>query len=423
MDVLNRKEIAAGVFLSTLSDGRFKKNRITFGFLTQMTKESLATNSVVTKVLTNSCRILPDMRALNARLAELYGATMHTAMANKGDTQCFSIDITVIDDRYALEGEKLLEEAVKLLLDCIFDPITENDGFVPAITETEKQVVIDTTEAELNDKRMYTFRRAVEYLCAGEPFAERVLVEEVKKVTPQSAFSAYKNLLETARIEIFCEGCNDFAAARESLTAAFANAKRGTMDDCHSKLSPPKAETATHTETLDVNQSKMVLGFKTQSPDEAAHSIMTKIYGGTATSKLFENVREKMSLCYYCFASLFDLKGVMLAECGVEQANIEKARNEIENQLDLIRKGEFNDTEIHHAKMAMENQLKSLGDKLSGLSSWYLSRIYRCDVLTPEQMLERVNAVTRERIIEAAKSMKLDTVYVLSGNGETEEAV
>lgn len=417
MDILNRAEIAPGVFLSRITDARFKQNRVSFCFLTRLGEETASVNAVVPKILTNSCRDYPDLRALNARLSALYAARLTANVANMGDDQCVMVEISVIDDRYALEGEAVLNEGINILLGCVFDPLTDENGFFKeSVTEIEKQACIDQIEAELNEKRVYALNRAAEILCAGEPGAVRAsgTVGGVRAVTPQTAFSAYKRLLETARTEIFCGGGNAFSGVGETLAAAFKGVRRGEIGECGSKYSPLKPEPVVRTEKMDVNQSKMVVGFKTASTDLDALTVMTKIYGGSAASKLFENVREKMSLCYYCMAKLQPLKGTVTAECGVETENMEKARAEIINQLDLIKNGDFTDGELAHARLSLQNDLKTVNDKLSGISLWYFVRIYQRDAVTPEQMAERYLAVTRERIIEAANSLSLDAVYILT---------
>jgi predicted Zn-dependent peptidase len=416
MDILNRREIAKGVYLSAITDPRFKQNRISVSFLTQLDVNRASANAVIGKVLTNSCRSQPNLRSLNARLSALYAARLSENIGSLGDTQYVGLSIKTIDSRYALEGEDVMGEGLRILLDCLFDPLLEDGVFKKSVTETEKQSCIDSIEAELNDKRVYAVRRATELLSEGEPSAvsDHGTIEGVKAVTPQTAYQAYKALLETARIEIICVGCNDFVSAEKVLVEEFSKLKRSEMEDCHSKISVPKAEVLNHTEKLEVNQSKMVLGLKSDSDDRDALTIMTKIYGGSATSKLFENVREKMSLCYYCWAKFYVNKQIILSECGVEKDNIEKAKTEILTQLDHMRNGEFTDEEHSHAMLSLQNDLKLVSDSLTGIKTWYLSHIYRCDIITPEEAIERYLSVTRERIISAAKSVKLDTVYVLT---------
>ena len=423
MDILNRKEIASGIFLSKVTDSRFKQNRISVSFLTQLSEDRASLNAVIPKILTNSCRILPDLRSLNAKLSSLYAARLSGNAGSLGDTQEVGISIKTLDSHYALEREDVMGESLKILLDCIFDPLTEGNGFKPSVTDTEKQACIDQIEAELNDKRVYALRRASQLLCKGQPAAVLAhgTIEGVEAVTPESAYRAYKNLLKTARVEIICVGCNDFSAVSDTFTEAFSKIERGETEDCHSAPGLAKPEVLNHIEELDVNQSKMVLGFTAKSDDVDALTLMTKIYGGSATSKLFENVREKMSLCYYCWAKFSANKRIMLSECGVEKENIEKAKAEILGQFELMKKGsvsDFTDVEMNHAILSLQNDLKLVNDSLTGIKTWYLNQIYRCDIITPEQAIKRYEEVTRERIVKAAASVALDTVYVLTNGGD-----
>jgi predicted Zn-dependent peptidase len=427
MNILNRNQIARGIFLSTITDPRFKQNRISVSFLTQLNEDKASVNAVIPKILTNSCSKYPDLRSLNAKLSSLYAARLHGNTGGLGDTQEIGICIKTIDSRYALEGEDIISEGLQVLTDCIFHPLTsthtptEGQAFKKSVTETEKQACIDTIEAELNDKRMYAVRQATRLLCKNEPAAvfDHGTIEGVTAVTAQSAYQAYMDLLKTARIEIICVGCNDFAAVADILKTAFAKLERGEMEDCHSMASPLKPKLLTHTEEMQVNQSKMVLGFKADCDDLDALAVMSKIYGGSATSKLFENVREKMSLCYYCWSKFYRNKRIMVAECGVEKDNIEKAKAEILAQFDLMKKSDFTDDELNHALLSLDNDLKLVNDSLTGMKTWYLSHIYSCDIMTPEQAIERYRAVTRERIVKAAQSVQLDTIYVLTDGGES----
>ncbi|MCL1832505.1 MAG: insulinase family protein, partial [Oscillospiraceae bacterium] len=369
-------------------------------------------------ILTNSCNRYPDLRSLNSKLSSLYAARLYGSVGSLGDTQFVELSVKTIDTRYALDGEDTMGEGVRVLLDCLFAPLTENGAFKENVVVTEKQSCIDQIEAELNDKRLYAMRQAIRLLCKGEPAANAAhgTIDGITAVTPESAYKAYKNLLKTARVEIICVGCNDFVSAGEILQNEFAKIMRTRVEDCYSKPGALKSDVLESTEVMDVNQSKMVLGLKCDSSDREALAFMTKIYGGSATSKLFENVREKMSLCYYCWARFYDSKKLIMAECGVEKDNIDKAKAEILAQLDCMRKDDFTDTEVNHALLSLENDHKLINDSLSGIKTWYLSHIYNCDIITPEQAVARYAEVgkSRERIVNAAKSVKLDTVYVLT---------
>ena len=255
-------------------------------------------------------------------------------------------------------------------------------------------------------------------ICKGEPASvcSYGTVEKAKLITPNSAYKAYRRMLETMPCEIICTGCSDFEGVAEKFAAAFEKVGRHDIENTTIALSPVKTQTEEVTERLTVNQSKLVLGFKSHSDDDAALVLLQKIFGGTTSSKLFRNVREKMSLCYYCSAARNDLKGIMLVNSGVENENIEKTKEAVIDQLEEIKNGNFTNEDINFAEMAIKNDFKSVADSAGNVSNWYFDCIRKNDIVTPEEKLGRYLGVSKERIIAAAKSMVLDSVYVLTGN-------
>ena len=145
-----------------------------------------------------------------------------------------------------------------------------------------------------------------------------------------------------------------------------------------------------------------------------AMRLMISLYGGTPSSKLFLNVREKMSLCYYCAARPNVSKGIAFVDCGVEHQNIKKAKEEILNQLDQIRKGNFTDEDLNYAKLSMVNAFRSAGDSAPSIEGWYLSQVLYGTERSPEMEAEAIDAIDRNAVIAAANQMQLDTVYLLT---------
>ncbi len=176
-----------------------------------------------------------------------------------------------------------------------------------------------------------------------------------------------------------------------------------------------KAEVCRVTEPHDVAQSKMVMAFKTGYENIAVMRLMNAVYGGSPISKLFMNVREKLSLCYYCSSGYNDRKGVLYVDSGVEHANAKKAEAEILNQLEAMKKGDFTNDEFENARRTMLNGIKGVSDNANDIGNWYFQRMYSGDIFTPEEYIERLKKVTREEVIAAANSLRLDTVYVLTG--------
>lgn len=417
-NIINRRKIADGVYFSSITDKRYKKNLISVAFSTQLSEDTATENVIVPVLLTKCNSKLPTYKAFNNKMSRLYASGIGGTAGRQYDLQTISFGAYYLDDIYALSGEKMTGIMTDILIDCLTSPVTENGVFSEKFVELEKKTVIDNIETAINDKRSYAIERAMKTICKGEPASvcSYGTVEKAKLITPDSAYKAYRRMLETMPCEIICTGCSDFEGVAEKFAAAFEKAGRHDIENTTIALSPVKTQTEKVTERLTVNQSKLVLGFKSHSDDDAALVLLQKIFGGTTSSKLFRNVREKMSLCYYCSAARNDLKGIMLVNSGVENENIEKTKEAVIDQLEEIKNGNFTNEDINFAEMAIKNDFKSVADSAGNVSNWYFDCIRKNDIVTPEEKLGRYLGVSKERIIAAAKSMVLDSVYVLTGN-------
>lgn len=420
---INRTEIANQVFFSSVTDSRFKMNKINIMFLSQLDEEKASLNAIIPNILSKSNEKYKTLAALNNKLSALYAAQLYGMSGKLGDTQYMGLSMTVIDDRYSLDNEPIISEAIGILSDCLFAPNIVGGEFPRENVELEKQNQIDAINSELNDKQVYASNRANKLMCNGEPFSfnPNGTVEMVRKVNGKALYQAYKDMLSSCQVEIICAGCNDFVAVKEKLTKAFCALKRENISECASIFSPLKEQPVTEVEKMPVTQSKLVIGFKSDSTDRFANSVMSAIYGGTVTSKLFLNVREKLSLCYYCWSGINHNKGLMLVKSGVEDENVEKAKDEILKQFEDMKSGNFSDEEFENAIMTAANDYKTVNDSIGGILHWYFAHIYDGNICTPEESLEHIKKVTRDEVIKAANSFKLDSIYILTGEDKESE--
>ena len=422
--IYNRHRIADEVYFTSITDKKFKVNSITVNFITEMTHNA-AENAVLDRMLTKCCEKYDTMAKLNRRLSELYSAGLNYSVISYDDYQVCSLSANVLDNRYALEGEDILRETADILLGCIFAPYLENGAFPEQSLDIEKQNQIDDNDSEINDKTRYAHFKALETGFTGEPAALRWggTNEEVGAVTAKTAMNAYRRMISETRAEIICVGESSFDGLDKVFADAFSKVERRVKPLPESKISPLKNEVARVNENLDIEQSKLVMLYKTELRKPYPLIVMKGLYGGTESSKLFLNVREKMSLCYYCYAGLLYGKGTVNVECGVAPENIGKTEKECANQLGEIVKGNFTDEELEFAKLYIINSYRSMNDTVSGIGGKCLTSILTPELdVDVEERVRGIAAVTREEIIEAAASLKLDTVFTLMpGEKEADE--
>lgn len=424
-NLYNRRRIADEVYFTSITDTKFKVNRISVQFITELSDKA-AENAVVSSLLVNCNNKLNTLEKLNRKLAELYSANLNFSVRANSDYQVCEISAAVLDNRFAINGEDLIKEVVNILIDCIFDPYFEDGHFPAGSLEIEKQNQIDDNNAEINDKTNYAFLKGFEEAFRGEPAEIRWggTNEQVSAIDAQSALKAYKRMISELRAEVICVGENSFDGIAELFADAFGKIVRHPETLNKARFSLNKNEVSRITETLDIEQSKLVMFFKTADRYREKYPliVMQYLYGGTESSKLFTVVREKMSLCYYCYSRSGYSKGYVTAECGVDEKNLEAAEKECIAQLKAIADGDFTDTEVEKVRLSLINMLRSTGDSVTGISSKCIN-----DILFPDHadsvdnIVEQIKGVTREQIIEAAKALRLDTVFMLRSERSTEK--
>ena len=394
MSEINQRVVCNGVDFQSIQNTNFKTMRISVHFMLPIDKNHISANAVLPALLCRASKQYPDYTKLSQRLSELYGASLNAEVQKLGDTQLLSISTVGLADQFTLNGESVSKELAELMCSIIFDPPFENGTFRQEDFNQEIRQTIELIDSEFNDKRIYAKHRCEEIMCDKEPYG-------IPRFGSKDAVRALQP--------------ND-------LKEAFEKVDRSQGVTCSSDIVTDVTEVKDISESMEVAQSKLVMGFRTQiaAPQKeiVAAKLMTAMFGGTPHSKLFLNVREKMSLCYYCAARYNSNKGIMTVESGVETQNIEAAKNEILNQLEEMKQGNFTEEELQSAKLSVCNSYRTIGDYLGSTESWYISQIFMPDTQTPEQAAEEISKVTREEIIAAAQKVTLDTIYRLVGTEE-----
>ena len=410
-----RTELAGNIGFSTVIDEKFKTSYIVVRFITPLDSEKAAANALGISVLNCSNSRYRTLAELNEKLSSLYGAGLSSFSRKRGDVQILGLSASWLNNRYAFDGEDLTAEMLEMVRECLFAPNADGSSFDADSFRITRKDLLDRIDSELNNKRGYALSRAAEIAFRGEP-AENSCYgtkEAAEKVTSEEAYAAYRDILSKAQVEVFYVSAEEEPAVEKMISESFGSVERSPEPVQFRSKSPLRSEPVTESDELDVNQCKRVMTFKSDSDDQFAMKMLNMIYGATPVSKLFFNVREKMSLCYYCASRVYSEKGALMVDSGVERENIEKAKAEILHQLDEIRQGNFTDDEMQSALLSLDNALTQVGDTPASYSSWYFERFCDGNIIAPEQQFDGFANVTKARIVQAANSLSLDSIYLM----------
>ena len=419
--MIETMELLPGIQLRCVRDTRFKQGCLSLQLLRQMTAEEAAFNALLPAVLLRGTNRHPNLRAITHRLDELYGATFSTLVRRVGDYQTTGVYCGFMDDRFALEGDRVLASMVEFLEEILLDSPLEDGGFLPAFVESEKKNLIATIESQLNDKRVYASGQLLKIMCAGDTFGLPRLGEasHVAAIDAKALYTHYRKILRESPIHIFYVGSEDAAYVAGLLKPIFEKLDRAPIS-----LLP---QTAFHpcqgrdkVETMAVSQGKLCMGFTTPitNRDKAfpAMQMMNTILGAGMTSKLFMNVREKLSLCYSVGSGYYGTKGIVTVSAGIDFDKEQQTREEILRQVACCKQGEISDMELNAAKEAVLSSLRATHDAPGAIEGYYATAALSGLGLTPAAYMDAVRAVTLEDVVAAANSLQLHTTYFLKGD-------
>lgn len=427
MTRVTQRELMPGVHLTAVHTTKFKSSYMGLQFLTPLSADTAAANALVPMVLRRGTERCPNMEALSAALDELYGGSIEPVIRKKGEIHCVGFVGSFLDDAYTPDGGAVLEDAARLMGELLLHPTVQNGCFLPAYVEGERVNLVNLIRAQVNNKRQFALTRLIQLMCGREPYGVDRLGDELSAaaLTVEGLWTQYQNLLHSARIEVYYSG----SAAPDRVEAAFRQALKGferetglyTLPVVGTSNIVPVSTPHLYEDTLDVTQGKLALGFRTginvASPDYPAAVIFNAVYGGTTTSKLFLNVREKRSLCYYASSQLEKFKGVMLVSSGVEFDQRQEAQEEILAQLECCRQGKFDLRELEAARRSAVSGYSTLLDSQNRMEDFWLGQAVQAGN-TPEELIEKLEEVTAEQVACVAQNIQLDTIYFLKGKEE-----
>jgi len=419
-----RKEIMPWVALTCVQTDKFKTNCLSINLLTQLRRETASLNALVPRVLRRGSKSYPDMETVAKHLGGLYGASLEPYVRKKGEIQTVGFGANFIDDKYAPGGEKLLEQIVEMIGEILLSPVTNGGLLSEEYVNSERDKLVEELDAQINEKRSYSMQRLFELMCFSEDYAvgRNGSSETAESIDSRSLTQRYNELLEQSPIEIFYCGSSDFERVGKALSKVLDALPRGEMAldlGTDIRLNSVEDKPRYYSEEMDVTQGKLAMGFRLgqcmEEPNPAAIRVMNSVFGGSVTSKLFMNVREKLSLAYYASSMVDVNKGIMAVSSGIEFENFDKAREEIFLQLDAVRNGDVTDDELTWSSRYLASVYRSFMDEPNMLEDFYLSQNISGESYGPEEFADMCERVTKDEVISIANGIECDAVYFLKG--------
>jgi predicted Zn-dependent peptidase len=421
--IYTRSELKNGIRLFVHPTRKFKTILVQLIFHRHLREEDVTQSSLLPSVLQRGCLPYPTRMQLAHRLEELYGTELMAEVAKKGERQLVSFTLDLVHDQYLPGESNLLRQALTILSDVVCKPVLEGDGFRPDYLSQEKEQHERVIKGLINDKIAYAVERCLQEMCSGEPYGvfKYGSIERLQEIDGPSLYRFYRDFLSQSPADLHIIGDVEPEAVRALAEEIFSFAREGSGDVPATAIKGDVGDVKYIRDELDVNQGKLVLGYRTGltygDDDYFPLLVYNGILGGFPHSKLFQNVREKASLAYYAYSRLEKHKGVMIISSGIEVEHYQKALDIIGRQIEDMAAGEFGREEFENTLHGLRNQFLVEDDSPGLVINRALDGMLAGRRESTAEMLERLEAVTADDVTRVAGQVKLDTVYFLTQKG------
>jgi len=418
---IKKQEIKQGITLNTINTNRFKTNLVAVFLSTPITRENVTFNSVISSVLRRGSKNMPSQEEISKALEDMYGAAFDCGIDKTGDNHILKFYLESINDKFLPQtDENMLKQTIEKLLEIVFNPLVENQKFKEEYVEQEKNNVKRRIESKIDNKAKYAIERCVEEMYQDEPYGlyRYGYIEDLEKINAESLYQYYQNLINTCKIDISVSGQIDSDISemlKQNENISNLNAREPKFVPT-ATIKKEKVEEKAIYESMDVTQGKLIIGMDINIEDEKEKykvSIYNALLGGSATSKLFQEVREKASLAYSASSNFVRHKGNIIISCGIEIKNYDKALEIIRKQLEDMKSGDFTDEDLENSKKGIISAIKGIEDEQDTEITYYFGQELSGNEVSIEQYIEEISQVSREDVINIANAVNINTIYFL----------
>ena len=390
-----KKEIKKGISIHNISTNKFKTNLYAVFLAIPINRENVTKNALITAILRRGSQNLQSQDVISKKLEEMYGASFDCGIDKTGDNHIMKFYLEAISEEFLPEKEELSKKCIEILLDIIFNPLIENNGFKEEYVESEKNNLKQIIESKIDNKRAYSLERCVEEMFKDEPYGlyKYGYVEDLDKLTPQNLYEYYKQLINQCKIDIFVSNTitnmasnttNDLESNENINNIIEQNdiiKKLKEREPIYVKSNENNNQESSQEkvveEHMQVGQGNLVIGLKVNANQDNAKyitSVYNAILGGGANSKLFQNVREKESLAYTATSNYRRQKNVIFIRCGIEIENYKKALDTIRVQLEDIKNGNFAEEDLINSKKLITESIRGISSEQDTEITYYLDK-------------------------------------------------
>ena len=415
-------EIKKGIKLHTIKTEKFKTNLIAIMLTTKLNRENVTKNALIPAVLRRGSENMPTQEDISREMEEMYGASFNCGIDKRGDNQVLKFYMETVNDNFLPDNsENMLEKSINKILEIIFRPLIRENGFYEEYVEQEKENLKQIIQGKIDNKANYAIERCIEEMYHDKPFAlyKFGYIEDLDNINGKDLYEYYKKLINNSKIDIFVSGIvgEDIIKKIETNSEIVSLGQREPIYEKPSLKVEVNNDGKVVKDSMSITQGKLVLGLNVNLDDfdqQFDVMIYNSILGGTASSKLFQNVREKASLAYTVGSNFMKVKNIILVRCGIEIKNYDEALKIVKEQLEQMENGDFTDQDVEIAKKSLIDSIQTIDDEQDTEILYFFGQEFSKEPLDIQEYIERIKRITKMEVLNVAKKINIDTIYFLT---------
>ncbi len=413
--------------LRALSTSLFKTARLSLVSVLPQTRKTAVLCPLLLSTLTQGCEGYPSFEAISCRSDELWGSLLRPQDSLFGERRVLGFSVSFVDPAYLPANASPLADLADLVCRILFRPILDENGLLPEkAVELAKQRQCDSIRSLVTSPRRYASEHAEAFFFGDRPcgIPDYGSEEETNAVTPAELTAFWRDWCKTAFFTFFYTGATDPAAVADVLNTVFGDRLTGVAGEIPPFRTVPApiraAAVRRMEEPFPIAQGHLILGFQTGGDlpfdrESTAILLAGDLLGGSPTSLLFMNVREKLSLCYSVSASFSPFRSALFVRCALDPDNRETAEGEILHQVERLKAGDFTGAELEASRKSLIFAYRVISDDSDNMERALMRRVLTPDRRTPEEKIAMLQSISRAEILAAANRLSLETVYFLRG--------
>ena len=417
-----KEDIKQGITLHKINTNKFKTNLFSIFLTTKLNRENVTKNALLAAVLRRGTKNLTTQEQISKTLENMYGASFDCGVEKSGDNHVVKFYLESINNEFLPTQENLSKECMEILLDIVFNPYIEDNKFKKEYVDGEKENLKQIIEGKIDNKARYALDRCIEEMYKNEPYGlyKYGYIEDLEKIDNTNLYEYYKGFIKNAKIDIFVSGDLDDKIISEikenDIIKRLEKREADYIENKENKIKEKILEPKIITESMQIAQGKLILGLDVLDNNKKSKyqtSVYNVILGGSANSKMFQNVREKASLAYTAGSNYLRQKDNIFIKCGIDIPNYEKALEIIKEQLKQMENGDFTEEDIVNAKTIIKASVGSIPESQDSEITYYFSQELSDEFISTEEYVKKINEVNKQQIVDIAKKIQINTVYFL----------